>query len=214
MFTAAQLDVMRAGFGVSSDPDGSVHIAGLDIAGAAESIEDPEQILAGHSDRDSTVLSIGAVRAGQLHVVRTYEWIGVPHFQASAEAAALCRHWKVRAVYADATGLGAPVVETLARPRMLGKVVVPYVFTAPSKSALAYNLLSLVGRGGLRLHFGFPEHYWGQLRTARTQVRPNKSMNFYVDERDGHDDFLMSLALLAQAYADLVPARQAVGRLP
>ena len=116
MFTAAQLDVMRAGFGVSSDPDGSTHIAGLDIAGAAESIEDPEQILTGHADRDSTVLSIGAVRAGQLHVVRTYEWIGVPHFQAvTAEVAALCRHWRVRSLYADATGIGAPVVETLAQ---------------------------------------------------------------------------------------------------
>ena len=34
---------------------------------------------------------------------------------------------------------------------------------------------------------------------ARAQYRPNQTLNFYVDPSQGHDDFLMSLALLVEA---------------
>ena len=44
-----------------------------------------------------------------------------------------------------------------------------------------------------------------QLEKARSQYRPNQTMNFYVDPQDGHDDFLMSLALVAQAAKDFSP---------
>jgi hypothetical protein len=37
-------------------------------------------------------------------------------------------------------------------------------------------------------------------------------MNFYVDPQDGHDDFLMSLALVAEAARDFSP-RTAKGLL-
>jgi len=51
-----------------------------------------------------------------------------------------------------------------------------------------------------------------ELEKARVQYRPNQTMNFYVDPQEGHDDFLMSLALLPQAARDL-GSREAKGWL-
>jgi hypothetical protein len=50
-----------------------------------------------------------------------------------------------------------------------------------------------------------------QAEKAKSSYRPNQTMNFYVDPAAGHDDFLMSLALLVQA-ADYTP-RSARGYL-
>ena len=38
-----------------------------------------------------------------------------------------------------------------------------------------------------------------EMEKARGQYRPSQTMNFYVDPAQGHDDYLMSLALLVQA---------------
>ena len=48
---------------------------------------------------------------------------------------------------------------------------------------------------------------------AEASLRPNRTMSFSVDPRKGHDDFLMSLALLAQA-VHLPAIRQARGHPP
>ena len=54
---------------------------------------------------------------------------------------------------------------------------------------------------------GSPQHkeLLTQLERARSQYRPNQTMNFYVDPSEGHDDFLMSLALVAWAARDFTP---------
>src|SRR5207247_2605982 len=36
-------------------------------------------------------------------------------------------------------------------------------------------------------------------RLAHVAYRPNQSMNFYVDPSEGHDDYLISLALVVEA---------------
>ena len=48
---------------------------------------------------------------------------------------------------------------------------------------------------------GSPEYqeFWQEMELARSHYRPNQTMNFYVDPARGHDDFLMSLALLVEA---------------
>jgi hypothetical protein len=51
-----------------------------------------------------------------------------------------------------------------------------------------------------------------QLEKARSQYRPNQTMNFYVDPQEGHDDFLVSLALATEAARDFSP-RAAKGGL-
>ena len=60
---------------------------------------------------------------------------------------------------------------------------------------------------------GSPEstEFWSQISKARRTVRPNQTINFFVDPSQGHDDFLSSLALLVKA-SEYIP-RRASGRL-
>jgi len=81
---------------------------------------------------------------------------------------------------------------------------------------MAFELLSFINSGRLKLYRqdGSAEYKETlfELERARVQYRPNQTMNFYVDPQEGHDDFVMSLALLVQAAKDSSP-REARGRL-
>jgi hypothetical protein len=122
----------------------------------------------------------------------------------------------VRRVAVDATGLG----ETLARllAKALGPAVVrPFRFTAESKSRLGYDLLAAVNGGRLKMYGGDGSaewaEFWRQAEAARVAYRAGRTMSFFVDPSDGHDDYLMSLALAVEAARDLDPRpRVARGR--
>jgi hypothetical protein len=60
---------------------------------------------------------------------------------------------------------------------------------------------------------GSPEYrdFWTEMERAKSQYRLNQTMNFFVDPAQGHDDFLMSLALLVEA-ANLYEPREAKGK--
>ena len=107
----------------------------------------------------------------------------------------------------DATGIGQPVASFLRKE--LGSRVVPFTFTQKSKSDMGFELLSFVNSGRLKLYKQDGSNEYKetmyQLEKARAQYRPNQTMNFYVDPSEGHDDFLMSLALTAEAAKDFVP---------
>ena len=49
------------------------------------------------------------------------------------------------------------------------------------------------------------------MEKARSYYRPSQTMNFFLDPSQGHDDFLMSLALLVEASRHYEP-RIARGR--
>ena len=93
--------------------------------------------------------------------------------------------------------------------------VVRLRLTEERKSALGYGLLAAVNSGRLRLYRqdGSPEYraLWRELELARAAYRPNRRLAWFVDPADGHDDFLMSLALTVEAARDLRP-RTARGR--
>ncbi len=126
------------------------------------------------------------------------------------------RGWRVRRIAVDATGLG----ETLARllARTLGPSVVrPLRFSAESKSRLGYNLLAAVNGGRLKMYAadGSAEwaEFWRQMELARVAYRSGRTMSFFVDPSSGHDDYLMSLALVVEAARELDPRpRVAWGR--
>jgi hypothetical protein len=48
------------------------------------------------------------------------------------------------------------------------------------------------------------------MEKAKSQYRANQTMNFFVDPAQGHDDFLISLALVLEA-ADSYNPREAKG---
>lgn len=193
---------------------GERYVAGLDLGGEAE----------GTSGRhDATALALGRVReagdplfpGARVEVVELLTWTGERHDLLVPRLADLLRDvWRVGRVAVDATGLGEPIARALALA--LGPSRVAGVkFSAERKSALGYGLLAAVGAGRFKLFApdGSPEYRecWRQVELARAAYRPSGTLNFFVDPSEGHDDLLMSLALLADAASDAAP-RRALGR--
>ena len=95
--------------------------------------------------------------------------------------------------------------------------MIPFKFTQQSKSLLGFGLLAAINSGRLKLyardHSDECTEFWHQVELARSQFRPNQTMNFFVEPSEGHDDFLMSLALLVESVRDYKP-RTAKGLSP
>ena len=198
------------------------YIAGVDLAGECEALASPycaagRDAVKGH---DSTVITIAeldltGVSLPVLKVVEQYRWTGTPHSQLYGQMVNVLKNiWNCHRIAVDATGIGQPVASFLRKE--LGSRVIPFVITQKSKSEMGFELLSFVNSGRLKLYRqdGSREYQETlfELEKARAQYRPNQTMNFYVDPQEGHDDFLMSLALLPQAARDL-GSREAKGWL-
>jgi hypothetical protein len=114
----------------------------------------------------------------------------------------------------DATGIGQPVSSFLRQA--LGAKVSPFTFTQRTKSELGFSLLAAINSGRLKMYSSDSsaeyQEFWFETERAKSQYRPSQTMNFYVDPAEGHDDFLMSLALLVEAASQYEP-RGAWGRL-
>ena len=114
----------------------------------------------------------------------------------------------------DATGIGQPVSSFLRRA--LGSKVSAFTFTARAKSELGFNLLAAINSGRLKIYAGdgSDEHreLWKEAERAKCHYRPSKTVNFYVSPSEGHDDYLMSLALVVEA-ANQYERKTAVGSL-
>lgn len=194
---------------------GRAYVAGLDVAGGDSAAP----------DRDATVLTIGELDFSAcsdlqpepgIDIVEHYVWRGVPHAQLLPQLVGVLKgRWACRRVVVDATGMGHTVASFLERA--LGKAAVtPFTFTAQSKSRLGYDLMAAVNTGRVKVYArdGSSEwaEFWREMHQAKAQYRPNRTLNFYVEEPQGHDDFLSSLALLVEA-ARYLP-RVARGRVP
>jgi hypothetical protein len=192
-----------------------IYVAGIDIAGEAED----NGVISQSQRRDSTVVTIGEldytlcdelVRQPRVSVVEHYAWTGKRHTDLYPQLVDILKNvWRCRRVVVDATGIGEPVSSFLRKA--LGSRVVPFKFTQTSKSELGFNLLAAVNSGRLKMYAGDGseeyQEFWWQMEKARNQYRPNQTINFYVDPSQGHDDFLMSLALLVEAAQKCSPRR-------
>ncbi len=198
------------------------YVAGVDLAGEHEPELTAEEATGtrrgwGH---DSTVITIAEVAAASpsqpvLKVVEQYRWTGTPHSQLYGQMTGILRDvWNCHRIVVDATGIGQPVASFLRQE--LGSRVIPFVITSKSKSDMGFELLSFINSGRLKLYrqdgSGEYRETMFELEKARAQYRPNQTINFYVDPQEGHDDFLVSLALVVQAAKGLGP-REAKGRL-
>jgi hypothetical protein len=220
LFSAAQQSQLSGAHARQHVPTaGETYVAGLDIGGGQGDSGRPH---------DATVLTIARVidpasdsllQASRIEVVEQIALTDVPHDELFARLAdVLGRLWAVRRVVVDATGIG----ETMARllERTLGAGVVQALkLTSESKSAIGYELIAAVNGGRLRIYAGdgSPEYTgcWRQIELARIAYRPSQQMNFYVDPTQGHDDYLVSLALTSHAASNPVPQpRVARGRVP
>ena len=199
----------------SPDKAGARYIAGVDLAGEAA----PEMSLlrgarndkkgAGNDEersQDSTVITIAEVDMANklpvLRIVEQYQWTGIAHSQLYPQMVQILKNiWNCHRIAVDATGIGQPVASFLRKE--LGSRVIPFTFTQKSKSELGFELLSHVNSNRVKLYQqdGSKEYQetMFQLEKAKAEYRQNQTVNFYVPSWQGHDDFLMSLALLVIA---------------
>lgn len=199
-------------------------VAGIDIAGQAEEAEDAA-LRALKPRQDSTVVTIGGldfsicndvIRQPRLLILEHCWWTGRPHASLYPQLVDILKNvWGCSRVVVDSTGVGQGVASFLESA--LGKsTVMPFLFTQSSKSKLGFGLLAAVNAGRVKMYAGdgSPEYqeFWREVDRARSFYRPNQTMNFFVDPAEGHDDFLMSLALAVEACAGYEP-RKAKGHL-
>ena len=223
LFSAAQRAQLTGVHARQHEPiENETYVAGLDIGGGQGD----------GREHDASVLTIARaiypawdalVRAPRLEVVEQIAFTAVPQDELFAQLAdILGRVWRVRRLYVDSTGIGETVTQMLARTLELsvGKDVVrPLKLTSESKSNLGHELLAAVNGGRLRMYAGdgSVEHAkcWRQIELARVAYRPSQQMNFYVDPAEGHDDYLVSLALTVHAAGEgVAEPRIARGRVP
>ena len=198
------------------------YVAAMDVAG--EELPAPMNSLmtqksrsSASKRRDSTVMTIGHIYYNELNlpvieVVHHEWWTGMPHLQQYAMTLELMERWRIRSLAIDATGLGAGLASLLLTA-LGSERVIPFIFSRSSKSHLAYQLLSLLNSGRLKLYApdrapqNVFDECWLQLRNARYSLPAPNILNFYVDPSDGHDDFLCSLALLPETLGAIsIPA--------
>ena len=200
----------------------SVFVAGVDVGG-----EESEEVAlrAAKPRQDSTVLTIARldyadsddiIGSPRLEIVEHYWWIGVSHNDLYARLVDVLKNvWRCKRVVVDSTGLGEGIASFLRKA--LGRsVVIPFKFSQSSKSSLGFELLAAINGGRVKIYAadGSEEYgqFWFQMERAKSSYRANQTMNFFVDPSEGHDDFLMSLALAVEAAKDYVP-RKAKGGL-
>ncbi len=206
---------------------GASYVAGLDLAGGDDAATG-EGAASGAptrgSGRDASVLTIGrlvyalaaaSVQEPTVEIVEHYAWTGEPHETLLPRIIDLLRLWKVGCVAIDATGLGETTARLVAQA--IGEPRVKAVkFTAPSKSQLGFDLLASANGARLKMYRGDGSHeygeFWRQCELARAAYRANQTMNFFVEESDGHDDYVVSAALVVHASRDRV-RRVATGRV-
>jgi hypothetical protein len=202
-------------------------VAGIDVAGEDE--EDPasgDQRV--NPRRDSTVMTIAWAEDARVdervveptfRVVCHYVWRGTRHRELYPRVLELVRSvWHCDRVVVDATGVGGGLAAFLAAA--LGpRVVMPFVYTAASKSALAYDFLAAVNGGRFKLYAEGTDdgandtrrELLRQASAARYSTRANQAMAFFVPESVGHDDLLNAAALVVQARR-VGAVREGVGR--
>lgn len=243
MFIPERLSLMRGDHATQVFPqtigaNGSAPIYAftIDVAGEDEGVMGETGELA-NQGRDSTALTIFEVdlstlqdeiiRAPRYRVVNRRLWTGVKHSALYGELRGLIDAWQPRYIVADATGVGAGLVSFLSKA--YPERVIPFTFTAKSKSDLGWAFLAVIETGRYKEPLGGEEDlsraFFRQCEAAQCEILegPGKLMRWRVsdgsrDERTGeliHDDLLISAALCAQldslswgtAESQVIPSR-------
>ncbi len=193
-----------------------VDVGGEDEGSSAGALDNPS--------RDSTVLTVvrldlatlddPLLRAPTYQVLDRRLWTGARHAALYGELRALAEHWLARWVVMDATGVGAGLASFLERA-LPGRVL-PFTFSAASKSKLGWDFLAVCDSGRYREPrpgagtewAGFnalQALFWQQVRHCRCEPRAGPGRGLAWGVPDGtrlggdllHDDLLLSAALCA-----------------
>ncbi len=184
--------------------NGNLYALLIDLAGEGQPTHQP------NPRQDSTAVTVVQIKPPLPHhpqpsyrVVQRYVWQGVKHTDLYPRLVGLARDtWQARYVVVDATGLGATLAAFLSGA--LGeKRVLPFVFSAKSKSDLGWNFCGLIDSGRFKDYApdGAPDTdwWWRQLAAVEYEIRPGPGqlMRWSVPDPTLHDDLVMSAALVA-----------------
>jgi hypothetical protein len=209
LFDAARLALIRGGHAELFAPQaGCIYALTLDVGGGAADRSGEMDNPADHDSSAALVFEIDLssladplVRAPTYHLVSGRVWNGVAHTRLYAELRALIEHWHVRHVVVDATGVGAGLADFLGKA-FPGRVI-PFVFTAASKSQLGWNFLSAIETGRFKLFHSNEDHpllarLWRELEECGYQVGTGAGQSLHWGAPPGagkHDDLLVAAAL-------------------
>lgn len=194
--------------------DDEWYVMGVDIAGEQRPKVNGEKVKA---KRDSTIITIARMSFNELQlptieIVNQSWFTGMKYTEQYATIVALVQQWNIRHVVLDATGLGEGMASLLIE-KFGQERITAFKFTRPSKSVLTYHLLALINSGRLKMYSpdnapqAIYDEAWKQLKHARYSVPAEGMLNIYVPNDEGHDDFLLSIALTTKntEFADLPP---------
>ncbi|MFN0094235.1 MAG: hypothetical protein ACKVVT_05580 [Dehalococcoidia bacterium] len=199
MFPASLLAKLAGGHERMLAPvPGERYVAGLDLAGES-------------ANADAAVLTIGRLAGEGVDAVAHLVWRGQPFATVEGAVVELARRWGFAKLSVDATGMGAPFAARLEAA--LGRAVEAVVFSEATKSELGFALLAAAAGGRALIYKesdGEAAACWAELRACRAETSPAGKLR-WGNER-GHDDFVVSLALLVRAASLAGQPRVAFGR--
>jgi len=208
LFSATVLEQLRGGWPRrDTRPPTARIVAGLDIAGGDD--DRPEA-------HDRTVLTFAAVThpakaepvpQNHVAVLQALSWQGTDHATLIPQLLSIINDvWRPDTLTVDATGIGETTAALLARGVHQRTTINALKFTRPTKSLLGFDLQQAAITGHLKLFEldqadAASRTLWSELRLARADYFPGAAgfINFYVDPSEGHDDYLISLALANHA---------------
>jgi hypothetical protein len=211
LFSAAQKQAMHGTHERRRDRlEDEMIVAGIDLAGEDEQSERALS-LGLVPRRDSTVVTIGRVTrdasgSPSLEVIDHVWWTGREYVWQYHRLLELWDRWHFTRVAVDASGIGAAVAAFLAKRHDLRLDRV--IFTAQSKSKMAYEALSMANTDRLQIYGsdGSAEwrQCWKEITACRYEMRLHELMSWQVPASEGHDDFVASLLLCCKAASEVM----------
>jgi hypothetical protein len=251
MFPPERTSLMQGEHAPVHEPlPGHVYALLVDVAGEDEWAAGPAASLGAAPEslqnpgRDATALTVVEIdrstladdllKAPTYRVVQRRQWVGIKHVLLYASLRALAEQWRVQNLVIDATGVGAGLASFLERA-LPGKVL-PFIFSAASKSKLGWDFLGIIDSGRWKEyrasgHAGQAAEqaeFFRQLSFCQYEVSsgPGKDLRWGVpdgtrDPANGslvHDDLVLSAALASvldrQTWFSIGPALIVPGRDP
>jgi hypothetical protein len=215
LFSPMQRHLLQGSHAWEQEPSASgLYIAGMDVGGEQRAVQRAQGEAIPRGEHDSTIITIGKISHNELDlprldIVHQYAWSGKKFTEQYAETIAICEQWGITRLVIDKTGLGEGMASLLVA-KLGTERVQTFHFTRPSKSKLTYQLLGLLNSSRLKLYkradapADIANECWKQLTLARYRMPSKDILDMYVDPLEGHDDFLMSLALCCEALKDWI----------
>ncbi len=219
MFPPARRALMQGSHSAQLAPrPGCQYALLLDVAGEDEDQQSIDEAAAqAHTRRDATALTVvevdlstlsdPVIKAPTYRVVHRRLWIGVKQSRLYADLRGQVEHWRPAYLVVDATGVGAGLSSFLANA-FPGKVV-PFVFSAKTKSDLGWDFLAVIESGRYKEHAPAGEIqplFWHELEVVWMEVIPGPDRRLKWGTPNGardpsgeylHDDLVLSSALCA-----------------